>query len=242
MIELKIKGNTLADIAVIMTSYGRDNLLEKAIKSVTDQTHRNLLLLIVDDNSSEINARTTQIIEQNASIDSRISYFQANTSNEERANVSTFARNINYVLERIKLNEFNVKYVCYLPCDDFYYPNKIKEVVKFLSLHPIINSCYNYIQVTGRMKYVIPTDRVPVRVDNAVTNLDHSCVAHKTSLLSKLSNPYWPENKLSEHGAPDGVFFNKLIEVGGSIYPIGPAILGEKLQHRNSIQGRKYGW
>lgn len=230
--------------AVILTSYGRDKLLRKAIDSVLFQRDDDLNLIIIDDNSPTINKKTQKIIKERAKGDDRIIYFRTNTTDQQRAKKSTFARNINFMLKFLLRYESIVKYVMYLPCDDCFYRNRVSSAVKFLEKHQNVTSCWNYIKVVnpGR-QFISKIPNMPQRaIGNPVAILDHSCVTHRLELLHRMQYPYWPIRKASEHCAPDGEFFMKLAVCGSPIQPAGSMIAGEKLRHGSSIQGRIHGW
>jgi glycosyltransferase involved in cell wall biosynthesis len=231
------------DYAIIITSYGRDILLEKALNSAVNQKYKTAIL-IIDDNSDTINKKTKQIILNLASKNDNILFFSTKTSNEERKKVSTFCRNINFMLKICIDNLPNIKYVSYLPCDDIYHPTRTSLAIRYLRSNDSISSCYNYIDLVsiGGQKIGKIPGTLNKSIINAVAVLDHSCVTHKIELLNKMEYPYWPISKNSEHIAPDGEFFNKLIAVGGPIFKISGIVLGEKLHHGNSIQGKAHGW
>jgi spore maturation protein CgeD len=221
-----------AKFGIVLTSYGRDKLLDKAIKSVLNQTYKNFILFIIDDNSSAINPKTQPIIMKN--LQDNVVYFRTKTTKEDRKTISTFCRNINCVLEYMKIN-FDIEYVSYLPCDDYFYFNKLEEIHTFKK-----DVFYHGLDLVNKARVKI--GQVPCfgptrPISTPVGYLDHSCVIHKLSLLDKIEKPYWPLNKNIEAIAPDGAFFEKLVRVNGPIYNIEKQ-LGAKLIHKESIQGR----
>lgn len=233
-----------AKISIIMTSYGRDRLLSAAIKSVLGQTFDDFILIIIDDNSPMVNTRTQEVIKDYDKKDERITYFRTETTEKERNNKSTFCRNINYML-RYAQKSLNVDYICYLPCDDTFSKNKLETVVNFLDKTKA-SSCWNFLQrldADGRIIAKIPNQDLGGKpIINPAGVLDHSCVTHRLDAIENMPYPYWPVMKATEHVAPDGEFFIKLIKASGPIRCAGPDILGKKLWHGDSIQGRKHGW
>lgn len=229
-------------VSVIMTSYGRDVLLTRAIRSVLQQSYTDFSLIIIDDNSPLQNKKTQNIISKFAAKDERIVYFRTLTKDEERKKISTFCRNINFMLRYIQ--DTDTKYVCYLPCDDYFHPDRLKIAVEYLNKHKHWTACWSYVKLVNKINNTIGkvpnTNLKPIY--NAMAVLDHSCVTHRTKILQKLNYPFWPLSKSIEFRAPDGEFFNKLIKASGPIYPTIAATLGYKTQHAESIQGRAYGW
>jgi glycosyltransferase involved in cell wall biosynthesis len=243
-IHLESPVRTKGDIAIILTSYGRDVYLQRAINSVLAQTYSNFVLVIIDDNSVNTNPKTQQIIRGFG--DERIMYFRTDTSPTERASISTFCRNLNFMLRYIN-DQLTVKYVCYLPCDDWYYPNRIKHAIKYLH-RTSSRSCWSPVDLVdkrGRKIGEIPTkNQIPGngKIQNPISVLDHSCVTHRISVLASMNYPWWPLNKQTEHRAPDGEFFTRLTASHGPIELCHTHALGAKTRHGASIQGRIHGW
>ena len=44
-------------VSVVITTYGRTDFLEKAIKSVVTQTYNNIEIIVVDDNANNLDIR-----------------------------------------------------------------------------------------------------------------------------------------------------------------------------------------
>ena len=65
-------------ITVIITTYNRVNLLEKAILSVINQTYKNLEIIISDNHSED---GTEELCEKYAKTDSRIIYYRQENGN-----------------------------------------------------------------------------------------------------------------------------------------------------------------
>lgn len=235
--------NTEAKYGVILTSYGRDTLLRKAISSILSQTFKDFLLFIIDDNSPQINHKTQPIIREFLA-DPRVIFFRTLTTPRERLEKSTFCQNINHILDLL-LHEsmFRAQYVCYLPCDDTFKQNKLREVDIYLKNQPSTPYCYHGINLyneRGTVLHTVPSGGYDIPVAYPYQYLDHGCVVHRLDVLKYLPKPWWPTDKGTEHISPDGDFYSKLVELAGPIPPIGK-ILGSKLRHEDSIQGRKLG-
>jgi len=115
-------------ISVIIPTRNRAELLERAIKSVLNQTHRNLELLIIDDASVD-NTRT--IIEKYS--DQKIKYYRL----EERKG-GAVARNKGI------MNSTGT-YIAFLDDDDEWMPEKLEKQICLLEKHAEAALCY-----TGR--------------------------------------------------------------------------------------------
>lgn len=96
-------------VTVIIPTYNRSHLIENSIKSVLNQTYKNLELYIIDDASTD---KTEEII---SSIkDDRIIYIKNSTN-------FGAAKSRNIAIERA-----NGKYVAFLDSDDTWYRNKLE--------------------------------------------------------------------------------------------------------------------
>ncbi len=99
-------------VSIIIPTYNREKLVQKAIKSVLDQTYKDFELIVVDDASTDL---TQSVVEQFA--DSRIRYLR----HEKNAGVCA-ARNTG-------LAAAQGFYVAFLDSDDEWLPDKLKKQV-----------------------------------------------------------------------------------------------------------------
>lgn len=97
-------------VSVIIPSYKRAHLLEKAVKSVLEQTHSNLECIIVDDGSPD---NTRQVSEDLMSRDSRVKYFYKENGG------ATSARNFG-------IKHARGEWIQFLDSDDWLHPEKIR--------------------------------------------------------------------------------------------------------------------
>lgn len=113
----------MCTVSVIIPTYKRKDLyLKRAIDSVLNQTHKNIEVVVVDDNASEdlqdYRSRSNDLI--NKYNDSRITYIQ----NKKNLGGS-LARN-----EGIKIASGN--YITFLDDDDEYLSDKVKNQLSFM--------------------------------------------------------------------------------------------------------------
>jgi len=104
-------------ISVIIPTYNREVTLERAIKSVLAQTHRNFELIVIDDGSTD---NTNLIIDKYSR---KIRYFS-----KLHAGVSS-ARNLG-------LEKSEGTWVAFLDSDDYWLPKKLERQLKYLTNHP----------------------------------------------------------------------------------------------------------
>ena len=104
-------------ISVIIPTYNREVTLERAIKSVLAQTHRNFELIVIDDGSTD---NTSLIID---SYSGKIRYFS-----KLHAGVSS-ARNFG-------LEKSEGTWVAFLDSDDYWLPGKLERQLEYIINHP----------------------------------------------------------------------------------------------------------
>lgn len=105
-------------VSVIIPTYKTNNSLEKAIKSVKEQTYKNIEIIVVDDNIPDTEYR--KIAENIVDRFENIKYIQHKNNKNGSA-----ARNTGFKISK-------GEYICYLDDDDFFYNDKIKKQVEFL--------------------------------------------------------------------------------------------------------------
>lgn len=124
-------------VSIVMPSYKRDRLLvERAIKSLIEQTYGNIEIIIVDDNAREDLSCYRQQLEKMVLEldDERIIYIQ-NKKNLGGAG----ARN-----EGIKV--CTGKYVTFLDDDDVYLPEKVEKQLEFM-LENSLDVCFGKLNI-----------------------------------------------------------------------------------------------
>lgn len=118
-------------VSVIMPTYKRSDMLERAIDSVRNQTYSNVEIIVVDDNNPETEWRKkTSETMDNYSNDSRVRYI----CHEKNMNGSV-ARNTGIENARGEV-------ITFLDDDDWYYPEKIEKQLNYLVSHPQYRACY----------------------------------------------------------------------------------------------------
>jgi glycosyltransferase involved in cell wall biosynthesis len=105
-------------ISVIITTYNREDLLERAIRSVIAQTYPAVELIIVDDCSNE---KTAQLIERiRSECEARFVHFTYERN--EKNSGSNFSRNRGYALS-------HGVFVTGLDDDDYFLPERLAKLV-----------------------------------------------------------------------------------------------------------------
>lgn len=108
-------------VSVVIPTYGRADMLEKAILSVLEQTYDNIEIIIVNDNNidSKYYELTNNVLK----------YYECN-SKIKKVSIGT---NIGGSLARnLGIEEAKGDYITFLDDDDFYYPDKIQKQLKHI--------------------------------------------------------------------------------------------------------------
>ena len=120
-------------VTVAITTCNRPNLLQQALKSVIDQTYKNLEIIVLDDCSS--GKETQKVVQEVINNDKRIKYYF------HKKNIG-INPNFNFALENT-----NGKYFMWLCDDDWIDRDYVEACLKTL----IANK--EYILVTGKTKF-----------------------------------------------------------------------------------------
>ena len=111
-------------ITVIITTYNRERMLEKALLSVINQTYKNLEIIIADNHSED---KTEEVCRKYAETDTRIKYFR------QEKNIGMPA-NTNFAHSQAK-----GEYVHVLCDDDWLDEDFIEKSYEVIKKHPDVN-------------------------------------------------------------------------------------------------------
>ena len=124
-------------ISVIIPTYNRGNIISNSIKSVLNQTYKNLEIIIVDDGSTD---NTKEEVDKIG--DEKIRYIKL-----EKNLGGSNARNIG-------IKNSKGRYISFQDSDDIFYPDKLEKQIKniinknsnldFCKINVIQNSTYSY--------------------------------------------------------------------------------------------------
>lgn len=118
-------------VTVIMPTYKRSEMLDRAVESVIKQTYKNIELIIVDDNNPDSEWRNkTENRVKKYSHDNRIRYI-------------CHPRNMNgSVARNTGIESANGEIITFLDDDDWYRESKIEKQVDYLIKHPEFRAVY----------------------------------------------------------------------------------------------------
>jgi len=203
-------------ISILLTSYNNPDV-ERAIKSILNQTYQNFEIILLDDNSSD--PKVLEILEKYKK-HSKIKFYNSQIKEEDRLKECPYARQIN-----VGLKMATGKLITYM-CDDVeYLPRKLEIMVKFLKRHPTVKVCYGQQkwirEETGEVVRILKPDRI---LKDPFKKVDHNSVMHYKSCIDKVGN--WD---ISALGMADAYFWQKL----GKKYPFYPIKEILEIHYRN---------
>jgi len=125
-------------ISVIITTYNRENLVLRDLKSVLNQTLKDFEVLLIDDGSED---NTRQVIQKIQKEDGRVRYiYQENKGWPSALNIG--------------LSNIQGRCIAFLDSDDEWFPEKLERQIVFLENNKSFNgvTCYGNIILDGKEK------------------------------------------------------------------------------------------
>jgi glycosyltransferase involved in cell wall biosynthesis len=132
-------------ISVIVPTYNRDFLLQRAVKSVIHQSYNNLEIIIVDDASID---NTEKIIRKLRNEDNRVRYIKIKTNQG-----AATARNIG-------IKKSNGDFIAFQDSDDIWIHDKLEKQMNFFEKNPSIKMVYTRVVSFGKKTIkLVPSNR-----------------------------------------------------------------------------------
>lgn len=210
-------------ITCIIASYNRPNWVCQAIRSISQQTHKDYQLIVVDD--STIFDISEVILGFKLS---EVEVIHFDVSSEERRKQNRLSININAGLARA-----TGELMCYLGDDDFYYPEWFANASGFFKTHPSIHAAFGKLRYTRSRNMEYPkTGEVRFfssPIQDPYCRLDHNQIMHR-KLTPKI---LWNE-ELRSLSAPDGIFM-RAVSKKHVFHPI-HALAAVKRIHGKNLQ------
>ena len=149
-------------VSVIIDNYNYARFLKQAIKSVLNQTYKNVELIVVDDGSTDDSSEVL-----NAYGDRITAIFQSNAGQG-----AAFNHGISHAQGQI---------ICFLDADDYFHPDKLTKVVAAFQRHP------EWVQLSHQC---VAVDEVgtPIKFGSSVKRFDCGDVRN---LLLKVGKYKW---------------------------------------------------
>lgn len=214
-------------ISVILPTYNRGYIIEKAIASVICQTYENWELIVVDDASAD---DTWKVMEQYK--DKRIKYIR-----EKENRGANYCRNIG-----VKHSEG--AYIAFLDSDNYWEKDKLEIQVKEIRKteeNVALVFCNEMIDFEGR-QYIFPEHWNHLEMDIGATLFERNIIDTNTAMVKRecFDQAGGFDEKMPR--IQDWEFFFRLVNICGYKAVYIPKCLNNNIIQQNSItkQGKKY--
>ena len=128
-------------VSVLMVNYNHADTIEKAVKSVLNQTYPKVQLIIVDDGSTDDSVEIVKNIK-----DSRIELYEENVNRQICA------------VTNIGMQKVRGEYFARIDSDDLWEENKLEIQLKYLKEHPEHEICFTHASIIDERDQIIDSD------------------------------------------------------------------------------------
>ncbi len=156
-------------ISVIMAVYNGMPFLKEAVKSILDQSYRNLEFIVVND----------------ASTDDTLKYL--NGLKDKRIKIINNSENLGLAASLNKALAFaKGEYIARMDADDISLPNRLETQLRYLEDHPQIALCGCWAELINEKGAKIGAKRYPSQPEKIKSTLLHyPCIIHPTFFASR---------------------------------------------------------
>lgn len=214
-------------VSVILTVYNKPEWLKECIESVNTQTYSDWELIIMEDNSPNLEVK--EILKEYET-HPKMKVIYSNVSEEDRYKTARYATLINEAVFKYATG----KYVTYLADDDIYYNYRLERMVSKIQEckdEVVVYGAQHFIDADGHVAGFRKTLGV---LDNAWDKVDHNSVLHSRALFIKVNG--WDDN-IGTWGGADSYFWRKISEAGFAFVPLDDDVPNEaKRYHEKSVQ------
>lgn len=116
-------------VSIIVASYNHENFVEEAIRSVLDQTVKDIEVLVVDDGSSDGTAKVLDQIK------------------DSRLKITKLKENRKYHPRNLALRSARGKYIAFQNSDDVWAKNKLELQLNALSENKSLAACFTAVEI-----------------------------------------------------------------------------------------------
>ena len=213
-------------ISVVITTYKRSDKIENAIKSVLNQTYKNIEIIVVDDNAKDIDERekTKKIVEK---------YQQVKYIQNEKNLGGSLSRNVG-------IKSSNGNFIAFLDDDDEYAKDKVEKQYKCYLEHKDENVGLIYCQ------HYITNENGEITAEYHNSHGENPLYENMIKCIAATSFWFCPKDVLIKvnmfEDAPckqDSILLLKILAAGYNIYKV-PENLVYYYEHTgNRISGTK---
>lgn len=128
-------------VSVVIPAYNHEKYIERAIKSVLEQTYKNIELIVINDGSTDSTGHVIRKIKKD------FDFIYVNKCNEGLSR--TLLRSLDMA---------NGDYIAFLASDDVYFPNKIERQVEYLNDNPTCCGCCANVDIVDKSDNVFKSE------------------------------------------------------------------------------------
>ncbi|MDA7805098.1 glycosyltransferase family 2 protein [Schleiferiaceae bacterium] len=217
----------LYKVSVIIPSYNSSSTLKRAIESVLNQSHKNIEILLTDDNSSDDTGKIINDYERKYH-NIKGYYLKENKGAGYSRNIAT--------------RHASGDFIAFLDSDDYWYPYKLEKQIEFMTYRKIhfTYSSYDVVDELGIMKNNVEARSV-IDYRDILRNNYIGCltVIYDVRHFGKL---YMPQIRKRQ----DWCLWIDIIKREGPIYGIKDSLAAYSIQKQslssNKINLLKYNW
>lgn len=156
-------------VSVIIPCYNAEKYVEQAVRSIMEQSYKNLEILITDDCSTD---NTLTILQKLANEDSRIKIFQNETNQRIVKTLNALIKNS------------HGKYIARMDADDISLPERIEKQVELLEMHDDISFCGTNVFIIDEVGKILNKTNLPISYkENKFFLAYYSTFSHPTVMF-----------------------------------------------------------
>lgn len=162
-------------VSIIIPTYKRSHMLERAIDSALNQTYKNIEIVVVDDNAPLSDSREkTKLVMQKYNNKKNILYYEMKSNSG-----GAVARN-----KGVQIS--NGEYICFLDDDDEYLPRKIElQVGKFSNSNIPLSVVGGHADIVNEDGKLIRTERISIKGDVYKRQLRKNTCSNAVAMIKR---------------------------------------------------------
>lgn len=213
-------------VTCILTSYNRPNWIRQSLRSIAEQTHKDVQLIIMDEST------TFDIYEAAGEFPiQEVVIRKFHVTQLQRKSQNRLGMNLN-----VGLTLATGDLVCFLADDDYFYPTWFEKAVAHFAANPEVKAAYGKLVYSDSSEMVFTDQPAPCNLRffkgplaDPFNRIDHNQAIHR-----RFKVPFrWPES-LSTVGGPDAHYFRGIAKKH-LFYPI-PEWAAVKRVHKKNLQ------
>lgn len=189
-------------ISCILTSFNRPNWVRDSLRSIANQTHKDIELIVIDE-SDMFDIRET--LKEFSFKELVVRRFEV--APEVRRLTNRLSENCN-----LGLSLATGDLVCFLADDDYYYPGWFAAASAYFGAHPQVNAAFGKLVYSEDVRMVFPEklDPAKVRFYREVLRDPYNKLDHNQVVTRRFDPPFqWPTGICSLAG-PDAAYFQAI--------------------------------